>query len=94
VTDEQPFDQQAERSGGDESDRHRDEEITAVHTGKVRLEQVRAQIGHVGAEDHEFPVRHVDHTHLAEDDRKPERHEQEHREQDQPGKALHHQDRA
>jgi hypothetical protein len=55
------------------------------------LKNPRGEKRHVGAEDHELPVRHVDHAHLPEDDGEPQRHQQEHRKQDQPGEALHHQ---
>ena len=93
VADEQPFDSQAERARDDERDRHREKEVTAVQARKIGLEQVRGEIGHVGAEDHELPVRHVDHAHLAEDDRKSERHQKKDREQDQAGEGLHRKDR-
>ena len=78
-----------ERAGDDERDRHRDEEVAGEEAGQIVLEQMRGQIGHVGAEDHELAVRHVDHAHLAEDDRETERHQHEDGEQDQAGKALH-----
>jgi hypothetical protein len=94
VADQQPFDQQAERARCKEGHDHRNEEIAAIQTGKSRFDEMRAQVGHVGAEDHELAMRHVDHAHLAKDDGKPERHEQEHREQDEAGEALHHQDRS
>jgi hypothetical protein len=58
------------------------------------LERVRRHPGDVGAEDHELAMRHVDDAHLAEDDGKPERHQDVDREQDQPGKALHDEDGA
>ena len=36
---------------------------------------------------------HVDHAHLAEDDRKTKRHQHVHGKQDQAGEALHDEDR-
>src|SRR5579863_5897834 len=39
-------------------------------------------------------MRHVDDAHLAEDDRKTERHQHVDRKQDQAREALHHEDRA
>lgn len=55
---------------------------------------MRAEISHIRAEDHELAVRHIDHAHLAEDDRQTERHEHVDREQNQAGEALHRQNRA
>jgi hypothetical protein len=65
-----------------------------IEPRQIAREQVRAEIGHVSAEDHEFAVRHVDDAHLAEDDRQAQGHEQINRKQDQACEALHHQDRA
>jgi len=70
-----------------------DEEVAVEEARQIVLEQVRRHPGDVGAQNHEFAVRHVDDAHLAEDDRKTERHQHEHREQDQPGKTLHDEDR-
>ena len=39
-------------------------------------------------------MRHVDHAHLAEDDREAEGHQHVDREQDQAGETLHREDRA
>jgi hypothetical protein len=93
MPDHRPFDQEAERAGHDEGHDHRDEEVSAHESGRVILAEMRAQIGHVGAEDHELAVRHIDHAHLPEDDRETECHQHEDREQDEPGKALHRQNR-
>jgi hypothetical protein len=50
---------------------------------------VRKQVDGVGANGHELAMRHVDDTHLAEDDGQAQAHEQQHGKQAQPGKALH-----
>jgi hypothetical protein len=92
--DQRPFDEKPDRSGGDESNDHGDKEVSTIEPWQIAREQVRAEIRHVGAEDHELTVRHVDDAHLAEDDRQTERHEQVDREQNQAGEALHRQNRA
>ena len=86
---QQPFGRQASGPGDDEGDRHGDEEVAGIGGRQIRLENVRRHVGHVGAEDHELPVRHVDHAHLAEDDGEPQRHQHEHREKNEAGEALH-----
>ena len=63
---------------------HRDEEVAAEQARADRSGTAcEHQTGDVGAEDHELAVRHVDDAHLAEDDRKTERHQHEDGEQDQ-----------
>ena len=94
MADQRPFDQHAERAGGDERQHHREEEVAGEQAGQIVLEEVRRHPGDVGAEDHELAMRHVDDAHLAEDDRKPERHQHVDGKQDQAGKALHDEDGA
>src|SRR3978361_807833 len=60
----------------------------------MALKEIRRQPGDVGAEDHELAMGHVDDAHLAEDDRKTERHQHVDGKQDQARKALHDEDGA
>ncbi len=89
-----PFHQHSQRAGCDEGQDHRQEEVAAEQARQIGLEEIRGHPGDVGPEDHELAMGHVDDAHLAEDDRKPERHQDVDREQDQSRKALHDEDGA
>src|SRR5258708_22204438 len=60
----------------------------------MALKEIRRQPGDVSTQDHELAMRHVDDAHLAEDDRKTERHQHVDGKQDQAREALHDEDRA
>ena len=89
-----PFHQHSERPGRDEGQYHREEEVAGEQSGKIGLEEIRGHPGDVGAEDHELAMGHVDDAHLAEDDRKTERHQHVDGKQDQAREALHDEDGA
>ena len=94
MPDQRPFDQHSERTGRDERQNHREEEVAGKQTRQVGLKEIRCHPGDVGAEDQELAMRHVDDAHLAEDDGEPKRHQHVNRKQDQPGEALHRENRA
>ena len=89
MADQPPFDQHAERAGGDECEHHREKEVSGKQRRQIVLEGAGGEPGDVGAEDHELAMGHVDDAHLAEDDGKPERHQHVDGKQDQARKALH-----
>jgi len=92
VSDQRPFDQHSERTGGDERQYHRQKEVSAEQAREIGFKGRRGQIGDVGAEDHELAMRHVDDAHLAKDDGKAERHQYVDGKQDQASEALHRED--
>jgi hypothetical protein len=94
MADQRPLDQHPQCAGGNKGQGHRQEKISCEQRWQIGLEQVRRHPGDVGAQDHELAVRHVDDAHLAEDDRKAERHQHVDGKQDQARKALHDEDGA
>ena len=57
-----------------------DREVPVEQRRRQELhEQLLRQVGRVGADHHQFAVRHVDHAHQPEDDRQAQRHQHQHR---------------
>ena len=74
IADDQPFDQDADNRGDDESERYGEGERPAL---QARRQEELDDIGRVGAEHHHLAVRHVDDAHDAEGDREADRREQQ-----------------
>ena len=90
VADEAALQDVAEGEGHREGERNRHEKINSHPLGQMRLEELRCQVGHVGAKRHQLAVGHVDHAHQPEHDRQADRHQQQNREQADSVEHLHH----
>jgi hypothetical protein len=89
LADHRQFHQPADGAGDEEGQDDGEEEVIGPEGRGVLFGQRGNHEGGVGADGEELAVGHVDHAHLAEDDRQPQSHQQQDAEHGQAVEALH-----